>query len=108
MTHYELTIHGNPLEAVQAIANAGIKLTAHSLGTGGNRLVLDAQGANKARELGIDISCITPVLVVPFQNRPGGLASVLERYRNFDILATYAGADNHMVIKLADSCLHFQ
>lgn len=105
--YYEITISGDFKHAIEAIANAGVKLTAHLMGDNGNKVVLDDVSMDKILGLGLNIACITPVNVVRFQNRPGGLDAILTRYKNFDIISSYAGADNVMVIKVANSCLYY-
>lgn len=107
MVHYEITINGDITQALEKIARANINILAMALGLDGNRIVLDYQGKNAILNMGLDIACVSPVLLVPAVNKPGGLLHLLRQYREFDIISLYVGHDNNMVLKFNSGCIHY-
>lgn len=107
MIHYEITINGGITQALEKIARANINILAQVIGPDGNRIVLDYQGKNDVLNMGLNIVCVSTVLLVPAANMPGGLLQCLRQYQEFDIVSLYVGHDNNMVLKFNNGCIHY-
>ena len=96
----EITFTSGFDTVIQRLAAYDVKLTAYAYGLGEHRIVIDPKFYGHIRQLVPMITNVTPAVVIPYANRPGGLHEILQEYGRYGIIRSYLAVNQMLVLVL--------